>query len=60
MPKKKRTFESETLTPAGLRLVPSKQHTPAADEQAPDHRVPRKSVFSPELIARLAERIKKL
>jgi hypothetical protein len=59
MPKEKRTFKSEALSPAALRLRPIDRQPDQIQEhpQQPSHR---KSAFTPELIARLAERIKKL
>ena len=59
MSEKKRTFKSETLAPVALRLEPSAD--PHEKQSQPIDRSPRrKSTFTPELIARLAERIKKL
>jgi hypothetical protein len=59
MSKEKRTFKSETLSPAALRLEPIvRQPDQIQDQYQQSPR--RKSAFTPELIARLAERIKKL
>jgi hypothetical protein len=60
MPEEKRTFHSETvLNSSSLRLEPADpgREKLAGSASAPEARKP---LFSPELIARLAERIKKL
>jgi len=59
MSKEKRTFKSEALSPVTLRLEPIARQPDQIQEQPqqPSHR---KSAFTPELIARLVERIKKL
>ena len=60
MPKEKRTYEAEAITPLSLRLEPiHKDHEPSRKQRS-DGELPRKSFFTPELISRLTERIKKL
>lgn len=59
MAKEKRTFKAEVLAPASLRLEKS---APTAQKQT-DRTVPQvapRQFFAPELIHRLAEKIKKL
>lgn len=60
MPKEKRTYQSETITPHALRLEPIGKEHQKPHQQRPDGEAQRKSFFTPELISRLAERIKKL
>ena len=59
MPKEKRTYNSEMAASTSLQL----QRIAALDEKHLDHsdqRAANRQFFSPELISRLAERIKKL
>ena len=59
MSKKKRTFNSDVDMPSLLRL----DQTTIKLETNPDESnisVPKKQYFTPELIARLTERIKKI
>ena len=60
MPKeKKRTYHAESAAPAALRLEPRpRRRNPAPRQGAAE--APRGQFFSPELIQRLAERIRKL
>ncbi len=59
MPKEKRTYHVETVKLTDLRLEPStprqeQPHDPVSFDES------KKQIFSPELISRLTERIKKL
>jgi hypothetical protein len=59
MTKEKRTYQVEVINSTDLRLEPAtprieKLQTPARSDE------PMKQIFSPELISRLTERIKKL
>jgi hypothetical protein len=59
MPKEKRTFHSEVIASTSLQLqraVPEQQKQPDPSALEADHR----QYFAPELINRLAEKIKKL
>ncbi len=59
MPKEKRTYNSEVIISSSLNL----QRTVPLDEKNSDHldqSTEKRQIFSPELISRLAERIKKL
>ena len=60
MPKEKRTYQSETITPLSLRLEPLHKDDEKPSQHRSNSEVPRKSFFTPELISRLTERIKKL
>ena len=59
MSEKKRTFNLGVVTPFSLRLYQT-DTTQEKRSNQPEQRVPKKQFFSPELIARLTERIKKL
>ena len=59
MSKKKRTFNLDVLTPSSLRLYQTDTTQEKRSNQT-EPGVPKKQFFSPELIARLTERIKKL
>ena len=59
MAKKKRTYNSEVLTPAALHLQKTGSALQKRQDQT-DQRVAPKQFFAPELINRLAEKIKKL
>ena len=59
MSKKKRTFNLDVLTPSSLRLYQTDTTQEKRSNQT-EQSVPKKQFFSPELIARLTERIKKL
>lgn len=59
MSKEKRTYNTEVVTPSSLRLhrtAPTAEKNPVQTERM----VAKKQFFSPELISRLTERIKKL
>ncbi len=59
MSKKKRTYNSEVIDTPSLQLQP----TDPLDEKLPerkDQKGAKGQIFSPEMISRLAERIKKL
>ena len=60
MPKeKKRTYHAETTAPEALRLTPRPSRQRTGPVQAAETH-PRGQFFPPELIQRLAERIRKL
>ena len=59
MSKKKRTFNLNMVTPPSLRLHQTETTLEERSNQTYPS-VPKKQFFSPELIARLAERIKRL
>lgn len=60
MSEEKRTYKSESITPPVLRLEPIRRKHNDFRNQPFDQQEPRKSIFTPELISRLTERIKKL
>ena len=60
MSKEKRTYQSETIAPVTLRLEPIENKRNDLQKQPHDSVERRKSFFTPELISRLTERIKKL
>jgi hypothetical protein len=59
MSKKKRTFHSDIVTTTSLRLQQTDAVLNKTDDQTYPE-APKKQIFSPELITRLTERIKKL
>jgi hypothetical protein len=60
MSDEKHTYKSEALTPTVLRFKSIERKRNRLPKQRLDDFEQRKSFFTPELIARLAERIKKL
>jgi hypothetical protein len=59
MPKEKRTYNSEVLASTSLKLqktMPARQK----ESDPEDQRLASRQYFAPELITRLAEKIKKL
>ena len=59
MSKKKRTFNLDMVMPSSLQLYQT-DTTPEKRSNQTEPSDPKKQFFSPELIARLTERIKKL
>ena len=59
MAKEKRTFNSEVISPVSLRLQKSDPVAEKRLDRVDQHVAPRQ-FFAPELINRLAEKIKKL
>ena len=60
MPKDKRTYQSESISSLKLRLEPISKDHKKSHQHRSDGDFQRKSFFTPELISRLTERIKKL
>jgi hypothetical protein len=60
MSDEKRTYKSETIDPTTMRLTPIMSKQDDLQRQPLKKLERRKSIFTPELISRLTERIKKL
>lgn len=59
MSKEKRTYHAEVITSSSLQLQ-SADSMNEKNQNRNDHKVAKRQFFSPEMIARLAERIKKI